>query len=232
MLAATGSPAFALVQVPLAQHSLVSAPTDVISFPDPNLEASIRSAINKPSGPIYRSNVESLTSLTAWGKGIVNLSGIENCINLEGLWVYQNNISDISVLSSLTKLRGVYLCYNQISNISALADLTRLEVLYCSHNPLSDISIAAGLPNLNKMNLSADQISDITPLVWNAGIGSGDTLDISSNNLNTMPLSVDMVNIQTLINRGVSVNIYLRALVLLLLHSTPWRSVCPVVVGW
>ena len=37
----------------------------VVTFPDPNLEAAIRDAINKPTGEIYDTDLVGLTSLTA-----------------------------------------------------------------------------------------------------------------------------------------------------------------------
>ena len=39
----------------------------IVTFPDANLEAAIRGAINKPQGPIYKSDLESLTTLVALG---------------------------------------------------------------------------------------------------------------------------------------------------------------------
>lgn len=57
----------------------------LVAFPDPNLEAAIREALNKASGPIYASELAGLVSLSASGRGIQGLSGLEYCINLSGL---------------------------------------------------------------------------------------------------------------------------------------------------
>jgi hypothetical protein len=63
--------------------SLIDGETnDAVNFPDANLEAVIRTALNMPEGQILRSNLAVLNSLSAMNKGIVNLEGIEYCQNL------------------------------------------------------------------------------------------------------------------------------------------------------
>ena len=53
----------------------VSVPTSavIVNFPDPGLEAAIRSAIGKPTGDIHDTDLIGLTSLDADNRGIVNL---------------------------------------------------------------------------------------------------------------------------------------------------------------
>ena len=51
-------------------------------------------------------------------------------------------------------------------------------------NQISEISPLAGLTSLTDLLLLDNQINDIAPLVANAGIGSGDTIDLRSNPLN------------------------------------------------
>jgi len=57
----------------------------VVTFPDPNLEAAVREAIGKPTGPIYRSDLEDLTGLRAGDRNIVDLTGLEHATNLTWL---------------------------------------------------------------------------------------------------------------------------------------------------
>jgi Leucine-rich repeat (LRR) protein/uncharacterized protein YraI len=164
-----------------------TTPADqVVTFPDPNLEAAIRQAIGKPAGDIYQSDLDGLTSLSATSRNIVNLSGLEHCTSLTYLdlganqisdisplssltslaWLslWSNQISDISPLSSLTSLIGLNLGYNQISNISPLSNLASLTGLTLVYNQISDISPLLSLTNLSALWLSGNQISDISPL--------------------------------------------------------------------
>jgi len=137
---------------------------EAVYFPDPNLEAVIREATGKATGPIYPSDLEGLTSLHADQRNISELTGLEHCTSLTDLYLWVNQISDISPLSNLTNLTLLDLHSNQISDISPLANLTNLTLLDLDDNQISDISPLANLTSLTGLGLSGNQISDISPL--------------------------------------------------------------------
>jgi hypothetical protein len=137
---------------------------DWVFFPDPNLEAALREAIGKPTGRIYKSDLQKLTSFYAPYRSIIDLTGMEHCLNLASLDLHDNQISDISPLAGLTKLEWLDLSYNRISNISPLAGLTGLKWLYLYNNLISNISPVANLTNLKYLFLQTNQISNISPL--------------------------------------------------------------------
>ena len=137
---------------------------EVVTFPDPNLEAAIREAINKTEGDIYQSDLDNLTSLDANIRNIIDLTGLEHCTSLTYLHLYYNQISDISPVSNLTSLTYLHLGYNQISDISPLSNLTSLTDLYLYNNQISDISPVSNLTSLTKLYLRGNQISDISPV--------------------------------------------------------------------
>ncbi|MGQ9546485.1 MAG: InlB B-repeat-containing protein [Dehalococcoidia bacterium] len=174
----------------------------VVSFADPNLEAAVREAIAIPQGPIHPSDLQELTSLSASGKNISDLTGLEFVTNLTSLFLPSNQISDISPLASLTSLTELGLGDNQISDISPLASLTNLTWLNIGDNPISDISALAGLKSLTRLWLCNDLISDISPLVENEEFATGDYVCLKGN-----PLSSDSRNkyIPQLEARGVKV---------------------------
>jgi hypothetical protein len=157
-----------------------------VFFPDPALEAALRATIGKPTGHIYKSDLEGLTSFSAAGRRITDLSGLEDCINLVSLDLHDNQISNISALTGLTKLEWLDLSYNQIGdisplagltnlkwlylynnrigNIAPLANLTKLTYLFLQTNQISNILVLANLTNLTRLLLFSNQISDISPL--------------------------------------------------------------------
>ena len=135
-----------------------------VTFADPNLEAAIREAIGKPTGKIYASDLEGLTSLNATEKNITDLTGLESATSLTYLDLRHNQISDISPLADLTGLAVLGLCYNQMSDISLLTSLTSLTTLSLCGNEISDISPLASLSGLTWANFGSNQISDISPL--------------------------------------------------------------------
>jgi len=151
-----------------AQEATIVAPAvetyEVVTFPDANLEAAIRSAIGKPEGSILRSDLEGLTHLSASRMSITDLTGLEHCSNLATLSLSANQVTDITPLASLTDLTILNLGWNQISDISSLASLTGLTTLYLSANQVTDISPLASLTNLAWLFLTDNQISDISPL--------------------------------------------------------------------
>jgi len=79
-------------------------PARTIIIQDANFEALLRETLNLPIDDITDHLLASLTELSGSTRGITDISGIENCINLERLKLERNNITDISKLASLTNL--------------------------------------------------------------------------------------------------------------------------------
>jgi len=160
---------------------------EAVTFPDPNLEAAIREAIGKPTGPICPSDLEGLTSLDASKKNIADITGLENCTSLTWLNIYYNQISNISPLANLTSLAYLWIGVNSISDISPLANLTNLTEVNIKENSLSDISALANLTSLTRLIAESNQISDISPL---ANLTSLTYLNLQNNQIsNISPLA-------------------------------------------
>jgi len=136
----------------------------ILVIPDPNLEAAIRQAVYKPTGPICASDLNDLTELHSHGRGIIDLTGLEHCTNLQSLTLLDNEITDITPLSDLTNLQWLDLSGNRISDIEPLSGLTNLEILYLGDNQIIDINALSGLTNLQGLDLGSNQISDIEAL--------------------------------------------------------------------
>ena len=174
-----------------------------VNIPDPNLRAAIETALGKAAGaPITTADMKTLTSLFARNANISNLTGLEHATNLTDLGLDQNSISDVSALSGLTNLWRLTLTTNSISDVSPLSGLTNLSRLKFFENSISDISALSGLTNLTLLNLGYNSISDLSPLVENTGLGSGDTVNVQDNPLNTESISA---HIPALRQRGVEV---------------------------
>jgi len=143
-------------------------------FPDRNLETVIREAIDKPEGPITKSDLEGVTELEAPDNNIRDITGIEQCVNLEKLnlgyvteetgWKSSNEIEDISPLEGLTSLTELVLFDNEITDITPLSNLTKLTRLFLGLNEITDITPLSNLTNLRELSLSENRIRDITPL--------------------------------------------------------------------
>ncbi|MFC1983159.1 leucine-rich repeat domain-containing protein [Chloroflexota bacterium] len=102
----------------------------------------------------------------------------------------------------MTNLSSLDLNENQTSDISLLVGLTNLTELSLGDNQISDISSLAGLSNLRELLLGSNQISDISPLVANAGLASGDLVDLQGNPLSATSINLYIPQLQA---RGVTV---------------------------
>src|SRR5690606_10845868 len=69
-----------------------------VTIPDAALEAAIRAALSVPSGNIYLSELQSLTTLDASGFGIADLTGLESATDIIILDLSNNNITTVTPL--------------------------------------------------------------------------------------------------------------------------------------
>jgi hypothetical protein len=146
-----------------------------------------------------------------------DISSLSSLANLECLWAglqwfdqedETTGLQDISVISTFTNLTNLCLGGNRyISDFSAIADLANLEILelWSARMDSEELGVLEHLLNLQNVFLLDNLIDDITPLVNNTGIGDGDEINLSWNNLDLTPGSDDMLQIAVLENRGVTV---------------------------
>jgi hypothetical protein len=124
---------------------------EAVIFADPNLEAAIREAIDVPERPIYNSDLAGLTSFSASGRNISNLTGLEGCTDLTHLDLSYNQIGNVAPLANLINLAYLQLDLNQIGNIGYLAENEGFgggDAMYLRGNPLSFASINVYIPEL------------------------------------------------------------------------------------
>ena len=174
-------------------------PEDQVYFADPILKAlvAVQLGVTNPTA----ADMVFLKELSAAGRGISDLTGLEYATNLARLnlgelfyyWDWPpelrtNQIEDITPLSGLNLLKSLDLSNNQITDISALSGLTALETLALYNNQIVDISALSGLSNLTSLDMEHNQITDITPL---SGLTNLKSLELSSNPIaDTSALSI------------------------------------------
>ncbi|MEA3401165.1 MAG: FlgD immunoglobulin-like domain containing protein [Armatimonadota bacterium] len=101
-------PSWTAGDVHVVQYELAARDTpamEVVDFPDPNLEAAIRAAIGKPLGQVHQVDLLNLTVLDAPdlapsddANDIVDLTGLEHCIDLQELGLQDHLIADLAPL--------------------------------------------------------------------------------------------------------------------------------------
>ena len=183
---------------------LPEAAAQNVDFPDTNLAAAVRDALNLgPTDPIPQTDLAGLTLLYADNAGISNLTGLEQATGLFGLNLHSNEISDINALSGLTNLRTLDLQANEISDISALSGLTNLTILSLDWNEISDISALSGLTNLTSLALQGNEISDISAL---SGLTNLTSLALNRNQISDISVLSGLTSLTSL---GLSGNLLL-----------------------
>lgn len=93
----------------------------LVNMPDPNLKNAVCSALGKnPSDPLTRDDLALLTTLSAAGKGISDLTGLEWAVNLTSADLRNNNITSTAPLAGLTKLTILQLDGNPVATAAAV----------------------------------------------------------------------------------------------------------------
>jgi hypothetical protein len=132
-----------------------------VAFPDPNLEAVVRIAVPQPTGPLSSVDLQNLTSISGFGAGITNLSGLEWCTNLLELNLQGNSLTSLSSIAGLDRLRSVNLAGNKLTDISQLAGLTNLIELYVEQNRLTDVSVVTNLARLGYLDVRLNRLDTV-----------------------------------------------------------------------
>jgi len=155
-----------LVEQPAASARLLPVADREVIFPDSVLDGYIRELDTIPTGePIMLSKVIRHTYLYFAERGVQNLAGIENLINLTYIYMNWNPTgATISYLSDLPALTGLSAEDNAIVNINPLTTLTKLDYLDLDLNFVTDITPLAGMTRMRYLELGSNQISDLLPL--------------------------------------------------------------------
>lgn len=110
-----------------------------IPFPDKNLEAAIRKAMNLPDRfditPMHTSQV---MCLDLRGLDIENIDGLQFFTSLEVLYLSDNKIEHLDALESVTELFILDFSGNQVRDVTPILGLSNLMLIDARNNPMED----------------------------------------------------------------------------------------------
>ena len=130
-------------------------------FPDRILEAVVRQSVfdkRNNDEPLTEDDVRNIAVITAKGKGIKDLTGLEKCVSIASLDLASNAIEDLSALKGLKRLQSLNLAGNKIKDLTPLSGLTGLQYLHLAGNQISDLGPVAKLRALTSLYLSDNNI--------------------------------------------------------------------------
>lgn len=159
-------------------------PDQLVTFPDPVLEAAVRNVYGlSSSGPIRCADVQRVLPSSVNDDGqeernaiilnrcsdddldiVQSLEGLQHLTHLVRLELECNNISDIRRLASMSSLEEINFDNNAINDVTPLRGLNRVRVLGLYNNDLTDISGLEGLSSLEILYLSENRVKDVSPL--------------------------------------------------------------------
>jgi hypothetical protein len=137
---------------------------DIVNIPDPVMLQQVRLLVNKPTGPIYYSDVKNVRLFELSFYPVQSIIGIEYFTSLDTFGIWQTNVSDLTPLQNNTNITFLDLREAQISNISPLQNLTRLKTLQLNDNTVSDITALQNMTSLTTLYMPINQVQDISPL--------------------------------------------------------------------
>lgn len=173
-----------------------------IEFKDANLEENIKAYLGVQI--VSGADLDELRYFHAYERGIIDLSGLENAKNLEGLDLRRNSISDLTPLENLSNLTSLVLAENSFADVKSVSKLSKLIYLDLSDNPqLTDISSLSTLTNLETIVLVNTGVQDISPLT---GLTNLKEVVLYGLNLDVSEDSETYEVIQALESRGVQVS--------------------------
>jgi Leucine-rich repeat (LRR) protein len=179
-----------------------NAPHTEVTLADANLERAIRAAIPKPSGPLYRSDLSSLQTLSADdttgsddGDDIHSLAGLEYCASLKYLYLRDNKVTDLSPLAGLAELRNLRVRGNPLAGLGPLSGLAKLDWLDASYTGTAILTPLSSLPALRTLYAESNGITDLTPL---EGMTSLQWLYLARNPLPSVASLVGLTNLESL----------------------------------
>jgi formylglycine-generating enzyme required for sulfatase activity len=165
-----------------------------VQIPDPGLNAAIRDALQKPSGPLTEQDLLSLTNLNARSRNVASIDGLEAARNLVALDLQINHLNNFSLPSELTNLVTLDVSSNPLTNIFLPTGLTNLTSLTLESDGLTNLTLPEDLIRLNNLDLENnqltgfDQLSNLTSLV---------ALDLGFNSFTNFSLPGGLTNLST-----------------------------------
>jgi len=183
---------FALCSIGILICLVFSAGAQEVSISDPGLNAAIREALQKPNGPLTESDLLSLTNLSAGGRNISSVEGLEFARNLRILDLDNNSITNFTIASVLTNLSILDLYNNHLGSFVLSNASPNLTIIDIAFNSLAQCSLPDGLTNLNTLFLEGNALENLS---LPTGLTQLTQLDLAANQLITFSLRADMTNL-------------------------------------
>ena len=133
-----------------------------ITIPDVRLDYAVREKLGDRAPRVTTASLTTahmlhLTSLSAGGRDIANLEGLQHAANLDTLILWGNKIANLTPLAGLNNLKWLNLVGNaSFTDVTPLANLINLESLDLYNNRIMDVSSLKTLTKLKRFGIGGN----------------------------------------------------------------------------
>ncbi len=174
---------------------MFSAPAQDVSIPDAGLNAAVRDALHKPTGPLTESDLLTLTALDASLRNISNLSGLEAARNLATLSLQSNHLANLLVPAALTNLTTINLGSNPLTNCFVPDGLKKLSRILIQYGQLTNLALPTDMKELLELDLSVNHFTSFTIPTNLTAVGF---LGLSQNQLTNFIIHTNLIELDNL----------------------------------
>jgi formylglycine-generating enzyme required for sulfatase activity len=174
-----------------------SALAQEVTIPDPGLNAAIREALQKPSGPLTAQDLLGLTNLDASGRNVSSVEGLEAARNLTTLLLEKNQLTNLVLSSDLIHLVQVDLDENELTNLILPSGMTNLSELSLAGNQLTTLTLPPDMTQLTALFLDGNPLGTIVLSEPQAAVNLAETVaSLRSQGVSvlTYPLTAQLIS--------------------------------------
>src|SRR5690348_18466266 len=109
-----------IIRMVLSTSLIAFGAANPAAFKDSSLEANVRNFIHgaDPSKPLTQDQLSHVYLVSASNQPIKDLAGLENCPNLNTIYLMGSQVSDLSPLSKLTNLEQLTISASKIKDLT------------------------------------------------------------------------------------------------------------------
>lgn len=149
----------------ITDYAPIGTPEAPISFPNQQAEQTVREILGRLEGDLCYSDVKDLESLDLADCQLKDIAFLRYFTGLKSLNLSGNRISDLSPLRGLTELEELNLSGNQIIDLEPVGRLEKLTVLDVAKNRVNiQQDTFSGMLSLHTLDLSSNQLKTLPPL--------------------------------------------------------------------
>jgi internalin A len=148
--------------------------TAVVTFKDEGLEKYIRENLQKPSGDILVSDMETLSSIDLRDNIAYDLSGLEYAKNIYSATISDCTVKSITPLAKIEGLPYLNIAYSVVEEVPDRVNWKAMHTFSVIDSSIPNINFLSSVTSLNSFTHVSSKLSSLEPIVNNRDLASVD----------------------------------------------------------